>query len=278
MSYTPTNAHSLVDAQGTVHEVAAATARIVSLVPSITELLMDLGLARNLAGRTGFCIHPREGLKKVPKVGGTKSIDVAKIRKLQPTHLIVNVDENPRDAVAEIARFVPHVVVTHPASPEDNLALFRLMGGIFSREEEAETLCERFSAGLDALRTDSAAWPRQQVIYLIWKSPWMTVARDTYISRTLAAAGWDTLEVRSDARYPTIELTPEQLSRASFVLFSTEPYAFSERHLVELLDTMPLGHKTRCALIDGEMTSWYGSRAIQGMEYLRNLRRSLMAE
>lgn len=275
MSYMPTNAHALVDAQGTVHEVAAATARIVSLVPSVTELLMDLGLARNLAGRTGFCIHPRDALKKVPKVGGTKSIDVARIRKLAPTHLVVNVDENPRDVVAEIARFVPHVVVTHPKSPEDNIALYRLLGGIFSREEEAEALCARFSTALADLRAESATWPRQQVIYLIWKSPWMTVSRDTYISRTLAAAGWDTYEVRSEARYPTIELSPEQLSRVNLVLFSTEPYSFSERHLVELLDTMPLGHKTRCALIDGAMTSWYGSRAIQGMEYLRILRRGL---
>lgn len=278
MSYLPVNAPALVDAQGTVHEVAAATARIVSLVPSITELLLDLGLARNLAGRTGFCIHPRDAVKRVPKVGGTKSIDVAKIRKLAPSHLVVNIDENPRDVVAELARFVPNVIVTHPKAPEDNLQLFRLLGGIFSREEEAESLCGRFNDALARLRADGASWPRQRVIYLIWKSPWMTVSRDTYISRTLAASGWDTVEVRNDARYPTIELTPEQLTEADFVLFSTEPYSFSERHLVELLDTMPLGRKTRCALIDGEMTSWYGSRAIQGMDYLRNLRRSLLVE
>ena len=276
MSITPTNEHHLIDAFGTQHEVAAATARIVSLVPSITELIVDLGLSKQLVGRTGFCIHPREMVKKVPKVGGTKTIDVAKIRKLAPTHLIVNVDENPRDVVADLAKIVPNVIITHPVAPEDNLKLYRLLGAIFSREEEADVLCEKFECALADVRRASAAWPRQQVIYLIWKSPWMTVSRETYISRTLAAAGWDTYEIRSDARYPTIELTPEQLRSVSFVLFSSEPYSFSERHLVELLDSMPLGHKTRCALINGEMTSWYGSRAIQGMVYLSELRRRLL--
>jgi ABC-type Fe3+-hydroxamate transport system substrate-binding protein len=276
MSYTPTNERHLTDAFGTQHEVAASTARVVSLVPSITELLLDLGLGKQLVGRTGFCIHPRDAVKKIPKVGGTKTIDVAKIRKLSPTHLIVNVDENPRGVVQELAKFVPNVVITHPIVPEDNLKLYRLLGGIFSREEEAEALSAKFQAALADLRSASQTWPRQQVIYLIWKSPWMTVSRDTYISRTLAAAGWDTFEVRHDARYPTIELTPEQLSSVSFVLFSTEPYSFSERHLVELLDTMPLAHKTRCALIDGSMTSWYGSRAIRGLHYLREFRGALL--
>lgn len=217
MSFTPTNERQLVDALGTQHEVATSAARIVSLVPSITELLLDLGLNRQLVGRTGFCIHPRDAVKRVPKVGGTKSIDVAKIRKLAPSHLIVNVDENPRGVVEELAKFVPNIVITHPIVPEDNLKLYRLLGGIFSREEEAEALSEKFHAALADLRSASQGWGRQQVIYLIWKSPWMTVSRDTYISRTLAAAGWDTLEVRHDARYPTIELTPEQLRSVSFV-------------------------------------------------------------
>lgn len=276
MSFTPTNERQLTDALGTQHEVAQSTARIVCLVPSITELIADLGLTKQLVGRTGFCIHPREALKKIPKVGGTKTIDVAKIRKIAPTHLIVNIDENPRGVVEELAKIVPHIIVTHPNAPEDNLALYRLMGGIFSKEEEAEALCDKFDAALQDLRAASAHWGRQQVIYLIWKSPWMTVARDTYISRTLAAAGWDTYQVRSDARYPTIDLTPEQLRSVGFILFSTEPYSFSERHLVALQETMPLGQRTRCALIDGAMTSWYGSRAIAGMKYLKELRASLL--
>jgi ABC-type Fe3+-hydroxamate transport system substrate-binding protein len=275
MSVTPTNEHELVDAAGTRHEVASSTARIVSLVPSITELLFDLGLGPQLVGRTGFCIHPKERVKKVAKVGGTKTIDLARIRRLRPTHLIVNIDENPRGLVEDAARFVPHVVVTHPLGPRDNPRLYRLLGGIFGREEQAQALCDRFELAYGDCAAQTATWPRQRVLYLIWKSPWMTVSSDTYISRMLATVGWDTIAPLSNMRYPTIELTPEVLSAVSFVLLSSEPYAFRERHAVEILDSLPEGSKTRVALVDGSMTSWYGSRAIEGLTYLRDFRRSL---
>ena len=275
MSITPTNTRQLIDAAGISHEVASATARIVSLVPSITELLFDLGLTAQIVGRTGFCIHPRERVRKVPKVGGTKTIDIARIKRLAPTHLIVNIDENPRGLVEEIAAFVPNVVVTHPRSPSDNLSLYRLLGGIFSKEEQAEELCRRFQGALDDVATSAAAWPRQKVLYLIWKSPWMTVCADTYISRMLATVGWDTVTLNSRSRYPTLDLTGETLSKVDFVLLSSEPYSFHERHCVEVLDMLPSRSKTRVALIDGGMTSWYGSRAVQGLTYLREFRKDL---
>src|SRR5471030_111694 len=116
----------MIDAVGTLHQ-AAADARIVSLVPSITELLCDLGLAGQLVGRTGFCIHPADIVRSIPKIGGTKDVNVEKIRKLAPTHLVVNIDENEQPTVAALAEFVPHIVVTHPNTPRDNLALARLM-------------------------------------------------------------------------------------------------------------------------------------------------------
>jgi ABC-type Fe3+-hydroxamate transport system substrate-binding protein len=275
MSLTPTNEPELVDAAGTRHEVAAAGARIVCLVPSITELLFDLGLQTNIVGRTGFCIHPKDLVRKVSKVGGTKTIDVPRIKRLHPTHLVVNIDENPRGLVEEIARFVPHVVVTHPRAPRDNLDLYRLLGGIFSREEQAEALCRRFEHAYDEVATIGAAWPRQKVVYLIWKAPWMTVSADTYIARMLATVGWDTVAPNSNARYPTLDLTPESLAKVDFVLLSSEPYSFRERHCVEILDALPEGSHTRVALIDGAMTSWYGSRAIEGLTYLREFRESL---
>ena len=275
MSLTPTNEPELVDAAGTRHEVAAAGARIVCLVPSITELLFDLGLQTNIVGRTGFCIHPKDLVRKVSKVGGTKTIDVARIKRLHPTHLIANIDENPRGLVEELARFVPHVVVTHPRAPRDNLDLYRLLGGIFSREEQAEALCRRFEHAYDEVATIGAAWPRQKVLYLIWKAPWMTVSADTYIARMLATVGWDTVAPNSNARYPTLDLTQEALAKVDFVLLSSEPYSFRERHCVEILDALPEGSHTRVALIDGAMASWYGSRAIEGLTYLRQFRESL---
>jgi ABC-type Fe3+-hydroxamate transport system substrate-binding protein len=272
LSLTPTNERELVDASGRRHEVAASGARIVCLVPSITELLFDLGLAGKVVGRTGFCIAPREQVKKVAKVGGTKTIDLARLRRLAPTHVIVNVDENPRPLVEEIARFVPNVVVTHPLGPRDNLALYRLIGGIFGCDEAAQALSQRFQQVYDEVCAAAQAWGRQRVLYLIWKSPYMTVSQDTYISRMLSTVGWDTYVAHGSARYPTVELTPAVLDDMSFVLLSTEPYSFRERHCAEILVSLPPGSETRVALIDGAMTSWYGSRAIEGLRYLRALR------
>ncbi len=264
-----------VDAMGTRHDVATSTARIVSLVPSITELLFDLELAGQIVGRTGFCTEPRDKVKKVAKVGGTKTIDVAKIKRLAPSHLVVNIDENPRPVIQDLARFVPHVIVTHPRGPADNLALYRLLGGIFNRQAQAEALCAAFAKVWDEVHTATRAWPRQRVLYLIWKSPWMTVSEDTYIARMLAAVGWDTWSPASNARYPSVDLTRAALANVDFVLLSSEPYSFSERHCVEILDLVPEGSSTRVALIDGAMTSWYGSRAIRGLEYLRAFREEL---
>jgi ABC-type Fe3+-hydroxamate transport system substrate-binding protein len=276
MSVTPTNHEAaLIDAQGTRHEVASATARIVSLVPSITELLFDLGLASQVVGRTGFCIHPKEAVKRVAKVGGTKSIDVGRIRRLAPSHLIVNVDENPRGTVQELAKFVPHVIVTHPLGPQDNLGLYRLLGGIFSREAQAEQLCCRLEQAYRETLADASTWPSRKVLYLIWKSPWMTVSPDTYVSRMLATVGWTTYPASNESRYPTVQLTPTLLRSVDFVLLSTEPYSFRERHCVEVMDLLPPDSPARVALIDGAMTSWYGSRAIDGLAYLRDLRRYL---
>ncbi|MBE0625969.1 MAG: ABC transporter substrate-binding protein [Burkholderiales bacterium] len=259
------------DAVGTLHQRADSPARIVSLVPSITELVCDLGLAAQLVGRTGFCVHPRETLRAVPKVGGTKDVNLARLRALAPTHVLLNIDENEKPVAAALAQFVPKLIVTHPLAPLDNPTLFRLLGGIFGREREAEALCARFYAAHDALAQAARDWPRQRVLYLIWKDPWMTVSRDTYISRTLALAGWDTLPASNATRYPQLTLDEVLLRDVQQVMLSSEPYRFRARHVAELR-ALPLMREKAVALIDGEMTSWYGSRAIAGMDYLRRLR------
>jgi ABC-type Fe3+-hydroxamate transport system substrate-binding protein len=237
-------------------------ARIVCLVPSITELVCDLGLAEDLVGRTGFCIHPWETVKKIPKVGGTKDIKLERIRELAPTHAIVNVDETRREDADALADFVPHIVVTHPLGPLDNLELYRLLGATFDREAEAERLCEELEQALGELR--ARAWVPQDVLYLIWRDPWMAVAPDTYIAQMLALVGWRTHPVHSEDRYPTIDLQ-ESAGQVDRVLLSSEPYHFRERHLAEVAAAAP---DAQVSLIDGEMTSWYGSRAIQGLRYL----------
>jgi len=236
-------------------------------VPSITELVCELGLADKLVGRTGFCIHPQEALKGVPKVGGTKAVNLAKIHALAPTHVILNVEENTKATADALARFVPNLVVTHPLAPEDNLALYRQLGTAFGKEREAEALCGRFESALAEAR--ERRFPERKVLYLIWKNPWMTVSRDTYISRTLALFGLSTVPGVAQARYP--KLADPAVPEAELVLVSSEPYRFTARHLpeIERLSGRP------ARLIDGEMTSWYGPRAIAGLEYLSGFARSL---
>jgi hypothetical protein len=241
-------------------------ARIVCLVPSITELLCELGLAGQLVGRTGFCIHPWETVRTIPKVGGTKDVKLDRIRELAPTHAIVNVDENLRETAEALAEFVPNVVVTHPCAPLDNLALYRQMGDVFGVHDAAERLCDALELELARLSRAVAAHglPRQDVLYLIWRDPWMAVSPETYISQTLALIGWRTHPLSCAERYPAVELH-EFAGRVDRVLLSSEPYHFKERHLAEVAAAVP---GAEVALIDGEMTSWYGSRAIAGLRYL----------
>jgi ABC-type Fe3+-hydroxamate transport system substrate-binding protein len=267
---------SFTDAIGRVHVPAGDDARIVCLVPSITELLFSLGLGDKVVGRTGFCVHPKPQVKKVPKVGGTKDVRIERVRELAPTHLIVNIDENEKPTVDALAQFVPNIVVTHPKAPLDNPALYRLLGGIFGRDDAAESLCREFLTEYEATEAACAGLPRERVLYLIWKDPWMTVSRDTYIARTLALVGWDTPELGSTDRYPELQLAPDLPRKVDRVLLSSEPYAFRERHLGEVGKLLLQGADRRLhfdvSLVDGEMTSWYGSRAIEGMRYLRALR------
>ena len=260
-----------VDAAGQLHPAHDGPARIVSLVPSLTELVCDLGLTDQLVGRTGFCIHPKEALRRVPKVGGTKDVNLDRLRELAPTHVIVNIDENRRECAEEIARFVPHVIVTHPCTPEDNVAVFRLLGGVFGRRAEAAALESALLAALDEARQAGASLPREKVLYLIWREPWMTVARSTYISATLAAVGWDSWPPDDTPRYPAFEWDAPWLAEVDRVLLSSEPYRFRDRHLGEV--EVAVGRPA--SLVEGEMVSWYGSRAAAGLRYLVALRRQL---
>ncbi|MBQ5942353.1 helical backbone metal receptor [Massilia sp. AB1] len=266
-----TSSLPLLDALGQAHAPAPG-ARIVSLVPSITELLCDLGLASRLVGRTGFCIHPRETLAAIPKVGGTKDVNIDKIRKLAPTHVIVNIDENEKPTADKLAEFVPHVVVTHPLVPQDNLALARLMGGIFGAEDKAEAWCAAFERELAQVRSMPPGPPRT-VLYCIWQDPWMSASKDTYIAAMLAELGWRIPEL-GEARYPRFEWSQALVDQLDAVLLSTEPYRFTEAHA----DALEKQIGIPVLLVDGEMMSWYGSRALAGVRYLRELRGMLDGE
>jgi ABC-type Fe3+-hydroxamate transport system substrate-binding protein len=256
-----------VDWAGVAHASATAP-RIASLVPSLTELLFALGLGERVVARTGFCIHPRDALKQVPKVGGTKNPDLGRLRELAPTHLIVNVDENRKEVVDAARAFVPHVVVTHPAIPEDNGRLFTLFGAIFGRPREADGLCRELENALAMVVAAARGVRRERVLYLIWRGPWMTVAPRTYVGATLARAGWDVVPVAPARRYPELADDDPAWRDADRILVATEPYAFRQRDA----DALAQRWGKPALLIDGEWTSWYGSRAVTGLRTLARLR------
>ena len=254
----------LTDALGTHHPVAPG-ARIVSLVPSITEMLCTFGLAPQLVGRTGFCIHPRHVVATIAKVGGTKDVNLEKIRKLAPTHVIVNIDENEKPVADALTEFVPNIVVTHPLGPRDNLHLARLLGSIFDVDLAADVWCTAFEAEYARLQAAPKGGPAT-VLYCIWQDPWMSISADTYIARMLAEIGWRTPQL-GEQRYPVFTWDDVLLRQIDCVLLSTEPYRFTQTHADEL--AQQIGKPVH--LVDGEMMSWYGSRALAGLGYLRKL-------
>lgn len=251
--------------------------RIACLVPSVTELLVALGLAPCLVARTGYCIHPAELLRKVPKVGGTKDVNLAKLQRLAPTHLIVNVDENRLETVAAVRAWArpPQLIVTHPKRPQDLSALVEQVTAAFvdlpGVAAAAAAITGRIAAALAA--TVPVGRAPVSVLYLIWKDPWMTVARDTYLSAMLARVNWQTVpDARGGesgaARYPVVGGREAWLASVEQVLLSSEPYAFSARDFDAARALCP---NAEVRLVDGEMLSWYGVRAIDGLNYLRAL-------
>ena len=251
--------------------------RIASLVPSLTELLVELGLRDVLVARTGFCIHPQSMLRDVPKVGGTKDVNLVKLQGLAPTHVLVNMDENRRETVDAIRAWAepPQVVVTHPLTPDDNLALIarivELFGAHAGVAERAAALTHALQRELDLTRPETRS--PQRVLYLIWRDPWMTVARDTYIAAMLARIGWHTLPeahggASGAARYPVVRGDEPWLADVQHVLLSSEPYSFGAQHLAEVRALCP---NAQVRLVDGELLSWYGARAVPGLRYLRKI-------
>ena len=252
--------------------------RIASLVPCLTETVVALGLADRLVARTGYCIHPAAAVARVAKVGGTKTVNLAKLRRLRPTHVLVNVDENRLETVEAIRAWgadAPQVVVTHPLGPEDNPELLEQLAAAFAAQPgvagRASALAESIRAEL--AQTEAAVRASRRVLYLIWHDPWMTVARDTYLSRMLARIGWQTLPdacggAAGAARYPRLRGDEPWLADVELVLLSSEPFAFTDAHRQAALDLCPAA---RVLHVDGELLSWYGVRAAEGLRYLRRI-------
>ena len=251
---------------------ASLPPRVVSLVPSLTEALVWLGLGSHLVGVSDWCVHPAEAVAKLPKLGGTKTPSIARILALAPDLVIANHEENRRRDVERLeAEGVP-VWVTYPRSVRDGVALLRelaaLGAGSGARPEQVDPI-EAAVAAAEAARPARGV----RVFCPIWKTPWMSVGGDTYANDLLALCGGaNVFAGREERRYPIVQLAEIVAASPEVILLPDEPYAFGAREVVEFAELdVPAAVSGRIHLIDGTLVSWYGPRIQRAIETIRPL-------
>ncbi len=240
-------------------------ARIVSLVPSLTELLFDLGLEEEVVGITKFCIHPEQWFRSKTRIGGTKNVHIDKVRELQPDLIIANKEENVAEQVHALEQIAP-VWISDIGNIKDALQMIQNIGDITGRSEKAAMMVMQLKNDLAEIQSLTASVPKIRTAYLIWKDPYMTIGSDTFIHEILSIAGLENV-FAGRTRYPEITLDEIRSNGTELVLLSSEPYLFQQKHIEELSGQLPGIH---IALADGEMFSWYGSRMLQLLPYLRS--------
>lgn len=257
--------HEFTDQMGHTIRLKGTPKRIISLVPSQTELLYDLGLADEVVGQTLFCIHPKKQHENKPRVGGTKKIQFDKIRNLKPNLIIGNKEENEQNQISELQQEFP-VWMSDIKNLNDALQMITSIGEITNRVEQAATLNQSIQTAFTGLNKRDSVTP-EKVLYLIWRQPFMAAGTDTFISNMIEQIGWK--NVVGKTRYP--ELTPEQIALLDpdIILLSSEPYPFKNEHIAELKMICPGAH---VRLTDGEMFSWYGSRLLKAADYFSLLK------
>lgn len=244
--------------------------RIISLVPSQTELLFDLGLDEEVVGLTKFCIHPIEKFAAKQKVGGTKKLKVDVIRALKPDLIIGNKEENSRTDIELLQQEFP-VWISDIYNLEDAMQTITDIGDLVERQPEAAYLNHLISAGFRDLQTLAVERRiNKTVAYLIWKDPYMLAGRHTFIDDILRKIGLT--NITAENRYPEIELSQLKTENCELIFLSSEPYPFKEKHIEEIRSVLP---NTKVMLVDGEMFSWYGSRLVKAVQYFFEFQKQL---
>lgn len=236
--------------------------RIISLVPSQTELLFELGLRDEIAGITKFCIHPAAKSTAATKVGGTKKLDIALIKSLKPDLIIGNKEENTAEQIELLSREFP-VWMSDVVNLDDAMSMISQIAELVDRQPEAAYLNHLINAGFTDLQTLALQLGiDKKVAYLIWKDPYMLAGRDTFINDILMKIGLS--NISKDSRYPVTDVDELAAMKPDLVFLSSEPFPFREKHIDELRQALP---DAEIMLVDGEMFSWYGSRLMNAVQY-----------
>lgn len=238
--------------------------RIISLVPSQTELLFDLGLKDELVGITKFCIHPPEWFRTKTRVGGTKKLNINTIRGLRPDLIIANKEENTRHEIEQLQQEFP-VWVSDILNLQDALTMIRSVGQLCHKSEAAQSIAASIEEAFGALKSLQR---KPRVLYLIWQKPFMSVNSQTFIHDMLQRCGFENVCAAHPGRYP--ELADSEIFALSpdWIFLSSEPFPFGEKHVTEFKSQFP---SAKTALVDGEYFSWYGSRLIQAAAYFSQM-------
>lgn len=236
--------------------------KIISTVPSQTELLFDLGLNKEVVGITKFCIHPNEWYRNKIRIGGTKDLNLKKIRALNPTLIIANKEENTKEQIEALSKDY-RVFVSDIKTIEDNFNLIKTIGELTNRQLEAIQQSQKLKRAIEGIHSDS----KKRAAYIIWKDPMMSAGGDTFINSMLELCGYENI-LKNENRYP--EVTFEKLKKMSpeYILLSSEPFPFKEKHIETFRSELPF---SKVKLVDGEAFSWYGTRIIKKQEYLRKI-------
>lgn len=240
--------------------------KIVSLVPSLTELIMEFGLKSSLAGRTRFCVELADEVEDIPIVGGTKNPRLDKIEEIDPDLVIANKEENRKEDISYLQQLT-EVELTDIRSVEDAMITIHQLGSRLEVPEQANQLNSRINTLIEQ-RPDEKPL---QTIYLIWREPWMSVGHDTYIHDVMQQ--WNLTNATGyAARYPTLTLGEMQNLQPELILLSSEPFPFKEKHIDEIAPHFP---DTRILTVNGRWFSWYGSRMTHSFEKLNTWRKAI---
>ena len=243
--------------------LGATPRRIVSLVPSQTELLNDLGLGERVVGMTKFCIHPKEWYRSKVRVGGTKNVDVEKVKALQPDLIIGNKEENSKEDIEALEKIAP-VWMSDIFTLDDSLEMINQLGSVLNVEKESKALTDVIGSGFEKLSDFISGDKPKNVAYFIWKNPDMIAGKQTFIDDMLSRCGFQ--NYTSDNRYPTFQF--EEDKSLDYIFLSSEPFPFKEKEVLEFQKKYP---QSKVMVVDGEYFSWYGSRLNKAPNYFKQL-------
>jgi ABC-type Fe3+-hydroxamate transport system substrate-binding protein len=262
-----------VDASGVAVDLARPPRRIVSLVPSITETLCGLGLADALVGITVYCVEPREVVSTKTRIGGEKNPDLQKIRGLEPDLVIANIEENLRDHVDTLRSWSIPVWVTYPRTVAEGIRLIAELGSVTGTEGRARAMLSDIEPLYERVVKSAARRAPVAVFYPIWRGPYMTINRDTYIHDMLRVCGGRNVFADRSERYPTVTLDEVAAQRPAVILLPDEPFRFRRAHLADFAGyaDLPAVRDGRIHLVDGKPFSWHGPRIADALRRLPGL-------